>query len=98
MKVYNQVLTGEIAGSITAKQLPDIGGVQMIQFVAAPDNSGNVYLGGSGVTKPDGVQDATTGIPIPAGYATPLLPIQSLDLFWIICDNAGDDLMYMAVG
>jgi hypothetical protein len=98
VKIYNQVLTGEISGSVTAKQLPDVGGIQMVQFVASTSNAGNVYLGSEGVTKPDGTQDATAGIPIPAGYSTPLYPIQSLSLFWIICDNAGDDLVYMAVG
>lgn len=97
MKVYNQVITGEVAGSVTAKQLPDIN-CQMVQFVAAITNSGTVYLGSEGVTIPNGVDDVTSGIPLAAGYATPLYPIQNLSLFWIICTNATDDLTYIAVG
>jgi hypothetical protein len=31
-----------------------------------------------------------------AGDETPLLPAQNLNQFYRICDNAGDDLVYIA--
>ena len=97
MEVYSEVRSGEIAGSATAKQLPDID-CRAVMFKAALSNTGNVYLGGVGVTKPDGTQDATTGLELDAGDVTQFMPVRNLNVFYIICDNAGDDLVYLAVG
>ena len=97
IKIYDVVRSGEVSGSVTAKQLPDVGSIRMVQFVAPYDNTGYVYIGGPGVTKPDGTTDTTTGIPLRAGDATPLMPVPRLDIFYIICDNAGDDVLYIAV-
>lgn len=97
MEIYNRVATGELQGSTSAIQMPDIS-CRMVMFVAADNNTGYVYIGAAGVTKPDGTTDATTGIQLAAGDATPLLPIHNLNLLWRISDNAGDDLMYMAIG
>lgn len=97
MEVYNKVQSGEIAGSATAKQLPDIP-CRMAKLTAAKSNTGQVYIGGAGVTKADGSQDATTGLELAASDTTDWMPIRNLNLLHIICDNATDDLTYMALG
>ena len=95
-RLYDRVKSGEISGSATAKQLPDVS-CQTVMFVAANSNVGDVYIGGSGVTAPNGTQDATTGFELKPSAQTPWLTVRNLDRFYIICDNAGDDLLYLAL-
>ena len=97
MEIYNSVKSGEIQGAASATQMPDIG-CRMVMFIALSDNAGNVYIGGAGVTVPNGTTDTTSGITLDAGDATPFIPIQNLNLLYYICDNAGDDFCYLAVG
>ena len=52
---------GEVAGSTTAAQLPDVP-FSTAWLKAVNSNAGDVYIGDSGVTLPDGMTDATTGI------------------------------------
>ncbi len=93
---YAIVAHGERAGSATAVQLADVDG-QFIILSALSTNAGNVYLGNkSTVTVPAGTTDLTSGIPLEPGE-TLILPIHNLSQIWIICDNAGDDLSYMAL-
>lgn len=92
----NNVKTGELQGSATALQLPDIS-CRVVKFKARDDNTGNVYLGGSGVTKPDGATDTTTGYQLDANQETEWIPVGNLNVFYRICDNAGDDLTYIAL-
>jgi hypothetical protein len=89
--------TGELAGSATALQLPDIP-CTMVWFSALSSNAGNVYLGGAGVTVPDGTTDVTSGLEITPGMIVGPLPIDNLKRLYRICANAGDDLTYLAVG
>lgn len=89
---------GEISGSASAKQLPDVK-AKMVHFRAVAGNAGNVYIGlSSSVTVPDGTQDVTSGYELDAGQEI-TLPTKtgSLEDFYIICDNAGDDLVYMTL-
>ena len=95
-KPLNKVSCGEVAGSTTAKQLPDVA-CNMLRIQAAADNAGNVYLGGAGVTIPDGTADATSGIVLDAGVDTGWMSIDNLNKFYIICTNAGDDIVYLAI-
>jgi len=97
MQVYNRVQSGEIAGSATAKQLPDIE-CRVVYFVAPNTNAGDVYIGGAGVTIPDGNQDATSGYELKASAQSPAFQIANLNQLYIICDNATDDLLYVAMG
>jgi adhesin HecA-like repeat protein len=90
---YNKVISGEIQGSVTAAQMPDVSG-RALTFRAALDNDGNVYIGGAGVTIPDGTTDTTSGIPLDAGDWYQFAPISNLNVFYYICDNTGDDLLY----
>jgi len=92
------VATGEIAGSATAKQLPDVAVAGTVLIKALAGNSGNVYLGIAGtVTKADGTQDATTGLELDSGDQVELA-VSNLNELYIICDNAGDDLSYVIFG
>jgi len=93
---YDTVRTGEVSGSVTAKQLPTIPAA-VIKIKAAISNTGNVYLGGSGVTKADGTTDITTGIELDSGEETGWVALDDLDKLYIICDAATDDIMYMVL-
>jgi hypothetical protein len=97
MEVYNGIKCGELQGSATALQLPDID-CRMVCFAALADNAGNVYLGGAGVTVPNGTTDVTSGLQLKPGAMSPWLPLSNLNKLYRICDNAGDDLTYIAIG
>lgn len=87
--------TGEIAGSATAAVMPTLA-CRAVRFKALADNAGNVYIGlTSGVTKADGTTDLTTGWVLDAGEEIGPIPCTNLNQFYRICDNAGDDLVYM---
>ena len=90
------VASGEIAGSATAVVLPTIP-CRMVLLKAVNSNAGNVYLGASGVTVVNGTADATSGLELAAGEDSGWLPVFNLDQFYLICDNAGDDLTYLAL-
>jgi len=92
------VATGERAGSATAVQLPSIAG-SLINVKAVRSNAGNVYVGFiSTLTVVDGTTDTTSGWELDAGEETGWLPLDNLDKLYIICDNAGDDIVYMVLG
>ena len=92
------VATGEIAGSATAAQMPSID-CKFGKFKAVSSNAGRVYIGvTSGVTVVNGTTDTTTGFELNPGDETDWLPCGSLDVFYRICDNAGDDLTYIGLG
>jgi hypothetical protein len=86
---------GELAGSATAVQMPDVA-CSMVRFKAVHDNAGNVYIGAEGVTVANGSTDTTTGFLLDAGDDTGFIPCDNLSRFYRICDNAGDDLTYLA--
>ena len=91
--IANVIVSGEVSGSATAKQLPDItGGLVWIQALFT--NAGNVYVGAAGVTIPDGTTDTTSGVALDAGDWLGPLSLANLNKLYIICDNAGDDITY----
>ena len=87
--------TGEIQGSATAAVLPTLAGLKYVVFRALSSNAGNVYLGKSTVTVPDGTSDVTSGFELAAGDSEGFY-IGNLNELYRICDNAGDDLVYLA--
>jgi hypothetical protein len=89
-------VTGERQGSTSAVQLPNVAG-SLVRIVARSDNAGSVYVGSSGVTKPDGTTDTTSGLELTAGQDTGWMPLTNLNVLYMICDNAGDDLTYMVL-
>ena len=92
---YSALATGELAGSVTAVQMPNVA-CRLVNFKAVLSNAGNVYIGGSGVTKVDGTTDTTSGWQLGPGDETGPLPYANVNVFYRICDNAGDDLTYIA--
>lgn len=87
---------GEVSGSATAKQLPTVtGGLCLVK--AENGNAGDVYVGISGVTVADGTTDTTSGIELSASETTGWMPCTNLNNFYIITDNAGDDITYMVI-
>ena len=96
VKPYPTVICGELQGSAAALQMPNVA-CKMVKFKARSDNAGNVYVGGAGVTKPDGTTDTTTGFELDASEETGWLTADNLNRFYRICDNAGDDLTYIAL-
>lgn len=95
-KPYQEVRSGELAGAVAAAQLPNVPAC-LARFRAPDDNAGRVYLGGAGVTVADGATDTTTGLALSAGDDTGWIPVDNLNRFWRISDNAGDDLVYLVL-
>lgn len=92
---YSVVATGEVAGGTVQAQLPDVTS-RFALIRAAADNTGKVYIGaGTAVTKADGTTDTTTGYALAAGNEMVFLGA-NLNLLYRICDNAGDDLIYIS--
>lgn len=94
---YQLIQSGEIQGSATATQMPSIP-CRNVAFAAVSSNAGSVYIGGAGVTIPDGTTDTTSGLELQAGDMTQFIPTDNLNVFYYICDNAGDDLTYLTLG
>lgn len=90
------IAVGEVAGSATAAVFPTIT-AKMVMIKAVASNAGNVYIGIAGVTVVDGSTDTTTGFELGAGESTGWIPATNLNLFYRICDNAGDDVTYMVL-
>jgi hypothetical protein len=90
------VAVGERQGSATAVQMPTVS-AKFVRVKACVSNAGNVYLGGASVTKPNGTTDTTTGLELAPGDDTGWLPASNLNVFYIICDNATDDVTYMVL-
>lgn len=95
---YNHSLPsfGELAGSATAVQMPNVA-CTLVNFKAQYDNAGRVYIGVAGVTVAAGTTDTTSGWQLSPGEETGWIPCDNINSFYRICDNAGDDLVYMAI-
>ncbi len=94
--LYTEIKTGELAGATSATQMPDLK-CNAVAFFTLTDNTGNVYIGGEGVTVPNGVADSTSGAPLSSGSSSQFIPCRNLNIFYYICDNATDDLVYFAL-
>ncbi len=98
------IRSGEIAGTASAviatQRLPNIA-CKLVKLKARSDNAGNVYIGrydaGAALTTPDGNTDVTTGFELAPGEETGWIPTNNLQNFSRKCNNAGDDLTYMAL-
>ena len=93
---HDIIAVGEVAGSASATVFPTVT-TKLVMFKAVSSNAGNVYIGIDAVTKVDGTTDTTTGWELAAGESTPWIPVSNLNFFYRICDNAGDDVVYMIV-
>jgi hypothetical protein len=95
-KPLSGVISGERQGSATAVQLPTVSG-SLVYITSLASNAGNVYLGGAGVTVPNGTTDTTSGLELPPGTLIGPLPIDSLSRLYMVCDNATDDISYLVL-
>lgn len=96
-QAYKTIVTGEVGGTSSAERLPDVP-CSKVNIRAVQGNSGNVYLGGaSTLTIADGGTDATTGFQLDAGQETGWLELSNLNQLYMICDNPGDDIVYMVL-
>ena len=93
---YGNIFNGERAGSTSAVQLPDRT-CRLVMFVAPNSNTGDVYLGGSGVTVAADTTTITAGYELQPGGQTPWIPIRNMNLIFMICDGTGDALLWMAL-
>ncbi len=96
LPAYAAPVVGEIAGSASALQFPDIP-CRLFKLKATNSNAGDVYVGRSDVTVPDGTLDATSGLELQPGDDSGWILAPNLNLYYLICDNAGDDLTYLAL-
>ena len=85
--------TGAVAGSTTAKRLPDIP-CEAAKIKAARSNLTNVYVGGQNVRIVGTVDQRAVGFELDAGEETPWYFVANLEELYIICDAAGDDITY----
>jgi len=91
------VISGELEGNAAATQFPSRD-CEIICVQANKDNGAHlVYIGGEGVTIPDGTADETSGIYLAAGEKTPWLAVRNTDALWYICSNILADLHYVAI-
>ena len=91
------MFSGELKGSTDAKQLPDKA-YNYAYLKAATDNTGVIYVGPAGVTRPVGSSDSTTtGFPLSAGQVLPLDGEGNLKSIYFIGTAATDDLIYWGV-
>lgn len=95
-KPLTGITSGERQGSTTAVQLPTVAG-SLVYITALASNTGNVYLGASGVTVPNGTTDTTSGIELSPGTLVGPLPLDNLNRLYMICANAGDDISYLVI-
>lgn len=93
---YSSIISGELQGNANATQGPNRA-CKYVCFTALKTNVGNVYIGGAGVTKPDGTTDTTSGLELTPGACSPWIPVTNLNLLYRICDNAGDDVTYLGL-
>lgn len=90
---YKEFDTGELAGSTSITQFPDIA-CKTVLIKAKHDNAGRVYVGKSDVTVPNEVLDATAGYPLAAGEEVRIF-CGNLEMIYYRCDNAGDAIHYL---
>ena len=95
--IMDEVATGQLAGSATAAQMPAIES-KMVNIKSQVANAANIYIGASGVTVVSAdTTNTTTGLVLDAGQETGWIPVDNLDTFYYICDNASDELTYMVI-
>ena len=96
MSIIGQVRSGELVYKVAAEQMPQLYGDKVV-FQGNPNNDGNVYIGGPGVTVPDESADTTSGISLDAGVFSPVFEFKDLSQFYYIMDTEGDSLIYFII-
>lgn len=94
INAYTTIVTGEVQGGTTSKQLPDIP-CSLVNIKAQSGNATNVYIGPSTVVAPDGTTDQISGFELDAGQETGWMAIGNLNQLWMVTDANGDDITYI---
>ena len=94
-RAFGHVASGQVSGSATAQQLPNVPYVRGV-IKAEITNAGNVYIGSSSAVTviSDATTNTTTGFQLDAGQELPILGT-NLNQLWNISDNVGDDITYV---
>lgn len=88
--------TGEIKEGTVAAQLPNVP-CKLVMFKAFMTNTGDVYIGGSGVTVEGTVTNTTTGFKLEPGETFGWVPTSNVNLFWTVGEGTTDLLNYLAL-
>lgn len=92
---YNVPVSGSLEGKATATQMPSIP-CELVWFKAGAGNTGNVCVGGSGVTVAADATTTTAGFELDAGDQVGPFPASNLSNFYYICSSTVDYLTYIA--
>lgn len=87
--------TGERAIGAAAVQLPDVE-CDLIRIRASNGNSGDIFVGGSGVTAGDGADDDTTGYQLDAGQEIEL-PVRNASQIYVIASAASQAITFICI-
>lgn len=93
---YTTPDTGEFAPGTSSTVFPTVA-CSWARLKARAANIGKVYFGPTGVTKADGTTDTTTGFELSAGEDTGWMPVDNLNRFFGIGDNATDSVTYLVL-
>lgn len=94
LSVYsaNDAVVAAAGTAVTGPNLPTTKGV----FVCAPvGNTGDIYIGGAGVTNSSGAQQGIRLVP--GGMLPTLVEVANANLIYINADNNGDKCGFMAI-
>lgn len=94
--VYASPASGELAGSASAVQMPNIK-CQMVKFKALAGNTSNIYIGISGVTVASTNTNTTAGLQMAPGDDSGWILVNNLNVLYYICSNANDVLTYLVL-
>lgn len=91
---WNEFVCGEVCNADTdAHALPNVA-AELFEVQAKSDNAGNVYLGKSTATLPDGATDTTTGLEFAPGQSRYVF-VPNLSALYLICASADDGITYL---
>lgn len=91
--VYDSIVTGEVTGVTTEAALPNVP-AKLVEIKAQSGNTGNVYIGTTEVTVPNGVTDTTSGIALYPGQ-NKFFYVSNLNVLHMICDDITSHISYL---
>lgn len=95
MPVYGAFRTGTVAGSTSAKQLPDVPFRQAFVYRLDSSHAGIVLGNSNAVTAISNADSTTAGVEVPVnGFY--LLGATNLNQYWMLCQNAAHGIGYIA--
>jgi len=81
---------GRLGNSMTVRQMPSLE-CEQVCFFAPPGNTGNVYIGTSAA------MGTAHAIVLEAGNWSPYFPVDNLDKFFYVCEDAASYVVYSLV-